>query len=219
MELNNIRSPSAILKMIEIMLLIIIMACFFSQFYGWGLFVSSVFVGCFLQAIVFLANLLMGYDQIQKTPLELMFYSYSVITLFASAICLFTTGWGPWIAAGVFSLMLSGVYCGDLYFAFVNLTGGPPSFLSGGQQHLGPQQPNPQDNPAFPTGFAFQPGQATASAAPPPAPDSVDQGNLNKSDIFQTNPVYPDTMNYPPSTYFGESPPEYPVNIPTQPKP
>ncbi|KAK7071692.1 hypothetical protein SK128_000857 [Halocaridina rubra] len=52
-----------------LLLLIVTLALFFSRIRGWGFFVASVIIGCFLNAIVFLINIFMGYDQHQKTPL------------------------------------------------------------------------------------------------------------------------------------------------------
>ncbi|XP_064100375.1 uncharacterized protein LOC135211145 isoform X1 [Macrobrachium nipponense] len=205
MDVNNLRHPSAFLKVIEIFLLIIILALYFSQLGDPGRnFVTSVVVGCFLNASVLLTLRFMGYNQIQNTPLELIFYVYYVVSLFISAILLFCTGNGPFVAAGFFCLFIMVVYCADWYYAFIALNGHPPQFFSG-------QRPA-QETPS---------SQSHQSGYQQRVTDSVDAGLPPSEDIFHTNPTYPPTMNYPPINIGMKLPPMFPVNVhnPTDPKP
>ncbi|XP_064100379.1 uncharacterized protein LOC135211145 isoform X2 [Macrobrachium nipponense] len=155
MDVNNLRHPSAFLKVIEIFLLIIILALYFSQLGDPGRnFVTSVVVGCFLNASVLLTLRFMGYNQIQNTPLELMFYSYYLLGTFISSILLFTSSNGPCIAAGVFGLLLVVVFAAELYAAYNGLVGTPVSFPPETFPPVPPQaghqqQPPPPQN--FPT--------------------------------------------------------------------
>lgn len=154
MDVNNLRHPSAFLKVVEIVILIIIMALYFSQFsVAWMNYATSVFVGCFLNALVLLVLRLLGYNQIQNTPLELIFYSYYLLGTFISSILLFTESpQGPWIAAGVFGLLLVFVFAAELYVSYSGLTGTPISFPPETFPSVPPQaghqqQPPPQNFP------------------------------------------------------------------------
>ncbi|KAK7069920.1 hypothetical protein SK128_001628 [Halocaridina rubra] len=150
MDVNNLRHPSAILKMVEILLLIVTMALFFSRIRGWSLFVASVIIGCFLNAIVFLINIFMGYDQHQKTPLELILYSYYTLSLFISGILQFTGHFGIWIASGVFCLVLSVIYGMEIYLSYMNLVGRPVASFPVMSQAPQPPAAAPSQSSVFP---------------------------------------------------------------------
>ncbi|XP_066943432.1 uncharacterized protein [Macrobrachium rosenbergii] len=219
MDVNNLRHPSAFLKVVEIVILIIIMALYFSQFsVAWMNYATSVFVGCFLNALVLLVLRLLGYNQIQNTPLELMFYVYYVVSLFISAILLFSTGNGPFIAAGFFCLFIMLVYFADWYYAFIGLNGHPPQLSLPGQRSAqqAPSSQSHQSNDREPrVGLSFQSGYQQHVT------DSVDAGLPPREDIFHTNPTYPSTMNYPPIDIGAELPTMFTVNVhtPTHPQP
>ncbi|XP_068231611.1 uncharacterized protein [Palaemon carinicauda] len=129
MDANILRHPAIALKIAEVLLLIIILALYFSQLNVADVnFMTSVFVGSFLNAIVLLTVRLLGYNQIQSTPLELIQNCYYLLAIFISAILLFTHTTGAWIAAGVFSLFLVIVFIAQVYFCYWGLVGRPVSF-------------------------------------------------------------------------------------------
>ncbi|KAK3852873.1 hypothetical protein Pcinc_040558 [Petrolisthes cinctipes] len=260
------RSPSAICKMVEITLLVIVMSTFFSEAgcrifpaakmrSGAALFISSTIVPCFLNAILLPATHIMGYTQLQETPLELMLYSYYTLATFSSSIVLMAARNSTFIASGVFCLFLSLVYVAEVYFAYMRLTSRPVSFPPTFQEPNPAEYPTNTGPPTYPTNTApptyptntgpptyppihssytnpspssFEPTPAQSVFSPPPyyppdtntgpptttttttataaaaaaaevAVDTVDksQTDHNKS-IYNTNPTYPEALNYPP---------------------
>lgn len=193
------------IKFLEILLLIIAIITFFAHNDGSPAYVASVLVPCLINAIVFLAVYVLGYTQLRTTPVELALYSYSVIGLFISSILLMVRADpGNLIASGIFCLFLSGIYGVEVYFSYVALVNRPPQPTNVVTVPPPHQQPVVISTPVL----DVQPG------APPslvPRADTVDlgpgqgtslgpdtQSQQGPGNVYNTNPVYPATMNYPP---------------------
>ncbi|XP_068231609.1 uncharacterized protein [Palaemon carinicauda] len=203
MDANILRHPAIALKIAEVLLLIIILALYFSQLNVADVnFMTSVFVGSFLNAIVLLTVRLLGYNQIQSTPLELILYVFYVVCFLVSSILLFTGIFSSWKAAGVFCLLVTLVYGVEWYYAFIALNGHPPSLTlvqTPNQQTASSQSDTidcaePHDVSSYQTGYQQQ-----------NLSDGVDAGFIGHGINYQTNPTYPPTMNYPPHNYTKES--------------
>ncbi|KAG7158598.1 hypothetical protein Hamer_G011247 [Homarus americanus] len=201
-DANTFRHPTVFLKLVEIMLLIIAMATFFSVIGGWGMYVASIILGCFINALIILGLYLMGYTQIQQTPLESTLYLYYGVGMFVSSILLMSTQFSTLVASGVFCLFLTLVYALDFYFSFMGMRGRPLSFPLG--------EDLPRDSGAPPS-TSSPPAILDPSALPPPsypqatgtAVDTVDRGVKNIS-VFETNPSYPPTMDFQPTQTISE---------------
>ncbi|XP_069194462.1 uncharacterized protein [Procambarus clarkii] len=208
-DINSLRQPTILLKVVEIVLLIIIIATFFSLLKGWGLYACSIILGSFINTIALLAVYLMGYTEIQRTPLEAALYAYYGLGLFISSILLMSTSSPAWIASGVFCLFLTVVYGLDAYFSIVGMRSRPVPFLPNitPPVEVGAAAPSsiaiPETlNPAVLPAYHPEPTitQAAAYHSNPFGVNSVDTNRpeLAPSSFIENNPGYqPDTLGGP----------------------
>ncbi|XP_071550953.1 uncharacterized protein [Panulirus ornatus] len=221
-DMNTLKQPQVFLKILEIIMLIVAIATFFSTLWGWGFFASSIILGCFINAILFLCLYLMGYSQNQQSPMELLLNSYYCLGLFVSSILLMSSSWSSnLVACGAFCLLLVPIYGMDIYFSLAKLSIRPLSF---------PPSANPPtmaDATANPTSSVdpstlSPPHNYQSSGILPPyqhRPDTLDTGitRLEPSSLYVTNPVYPPAFDYPPTNTDKSS--SYPPEVSSSPRP
>lgn len=208
MDMNNLRQPSVSLKIVEIVLLVIAISTFFSCFYGWAFFASSVMLACFINAFAFLGIYLMGYTQVMQTPLESVLYVYYCIGLLVSSILLMATHISLLVASGVFCLFLTFVYCLDLYFSTIGMIRRPESFPPNAQpprEEIGVSPSTISTIPVILNPASFPPTypETTSTHVLPSYQDALgrDTVDMNQSafasSIYSTNPTIQVTSNSP----------------------
>lgn len=197
-SLDHFRQPAVLIKVPEIILLLVAVITYSAGANGEPAYVASVLLPCLLNALVFMTNYALGYSQLKHTPVELALYTYYVIGIFISAILLLSRNSGSLIASGVFCIILTLFYCLEVYFSYTGLVNRVP--LPPNTQEPDATQGN---NPNLPTITGAPPSY---SSSPAPMQFGADTVDLERgvgpwpapTAVYNTNPVYPATMNYPP---------------------